>query len=403
MRISKLRNRIIDFFLYHLNRYKAKIKKNSNFELSIPHIKEYNETSKLALSHFSAYNYGNVGDTLLPINVKDSINLFDEYGINWKDFHVHKIVDEKLINQVNQTSGIIIGGGGLFLKDTNENDLSGWQWNCSIESLKKITVPIALFAVGYNRFRSQEEFAPIFFKHIELLSDKSFFIGMRNKGSIDNIKKYVPERNHHKIKLQFCPTTISSRLYPEIIYPNKKEESKIIAVNMAFDRSHFRFGEQIGEKLTAVANVLKQLYENGYEIHYYSHMCTDENFLIYLESFEIPYTLIRLKDPKDTLIKYSVPKLVIGMRGHAQMIPFGCETPILSIISHEKMRWFLQDIDREEWGVEINSENFQQNLYEVANSILINADKIENQIKTIQNKIFTETKENVRLILDKFS
>ena len=401
MRISNLRNRIISFFLYRLHRYKAKIE-SQIFKLNIPHIKEYKGINKLTLSHFSAFNYSNVGDTLLPINVKDSINLLDESRINWKDFHVHKLVDEKIINQINQTNGVIIGGGGLFLKDTHRNKLSGWQWNCSIENLEKISVPIALFAVGYNRFRGQEEFDAIFFKHLELLSDKSFFIGMRNKGSIENLKKYIPERNHHKIKLQFCPTTISSKLYPDIIYPNKSEESKVIAVNMAFDRSHFRFGEQIGEKLTAVANILKKLYESGYEIHYYSHMQTDENFLIYLESFEIPYKLIRLRDPKDTLIKYSIPKLVIGMRGHAQMIPFGCETPILSIISHEKMRWFLQDIGMEEWGVEMSSSNFEQELAKIMNSILINFDQIQKQISETQSHILESTNQNVKFILNNF-
>jgi hypothetical protein len=39
------------------------------------------------------------------------------------------------------------------------------------------------------------------------------------------------------------------------------------------------------------------------------------------------------------------------MRGHAGMIPFGCGTPIISLVSHPKMAYFLADIERPEWGV----------------------------------------------------
>lgn len=45
-----------------------------------------------------------------------------------------------------------------------------------------------MFAVGYNRFRGQEDFDQFFKEHINLFVEKAEFIGLRNHGSIESIK-----------------------------------------------------------------------------------------------------------------------------------------------------------------------------------------------------------------------
>ena len=47
------------------------------------------------------------------------------------------------------------------------------------------------------------------------------------------------------------------------------------------------------------------------------------------------------------------------MRGHSQMIPFGLRKNILSIVSHDKLKWFLEDIDHPEWGVDVRENDFK--------------------------------------------
>src|SRR5690606_6593805 len=169
--------------------------------------------------------------------------------------------------------GVVIGGGGLFLKDTNKNTVSGWQWPCSIEMLEKIKVPVVLYAVGYNRFRGQEEFEPYFRDNIVAFAEKAEYIGLRNYGSINAIKNYLPETLHSKLRYQPCMTTFLSQLYPELCeYDNKQD---FIAVNAAFDRSHLRFGENIGDILGKTAKVLKE-FSNKIPIKFYTHMQTDE-------------------------------------------------------------------------------------------------------------------------------
>ncbi|MEM8527311.1 MAG: methyltransferase domain-containing protein, partial [Bacteroidota bacterium] len=354
-----------------------------------------------SLMHIAHFTTSNAGDTLLPVILRD---LFEqETPLKWKTQHAHKVVDSKSVNKINSTKGLLIGGGGLFLKDTNPNELSGWQWSCSMDALEKIKVPIALFAVGYNRFRGQSDFAPIFTKHVNRVAEKSVMIGLRNYGSIENVKKYLPEDLHEKLVFQPCMTTLSSFIYGEKAL-RTPETPPFIAVNCAFDRSNLRFGENIGKSLSNLALGLKKA-SKIVPIKYYSHTPKDEHFLPFLDSFEVHYELVKLyrKSPRFVLDAYKAPLIAIGMRGHAQLVPFGSHRPIISLISHNKLRYFLDDIDANEWGVEMQDENLAEVLAEKIQHILDNLSETENQVKTKQKVLWDITQNNVRTIKKTFN
>ena len=81
-----------------------------------------------------------------------------------------------------------------------------------------------------------------------------------------------------------------------------------------------------------VLNVL----QDKIKIKYYSHFGADNEILQYLDQAGIRYELVDLFSEKDIdkiYQAYASPRLVIGMRGHAQMIPFKC-----SYIKHYKPR-----------------------------------------------------------------
>ena len=178
-------------------------------------------------------------------------------------------------------------------------------------------------------------------------------------------------------------TTFLSELYSnEINFTARKQN--FIAFNVAFDRSHLRFGENIGNILTDITIVLKEL-SKIIPLKFYSHMYSDEAIIPFLQSHGVKYELVRLNNtyPKRIVEEYAKPKLVIGMRGHAQMIPFGCKTPILSIISHNKMQWFLDDIGKPEWGVDVLNSNFRN---ELKSKALESLSDIDNRISYIEKK-----------------
>lgn len=348
-----------------------------------------------ALTHVSAFSYGNAGDTLLPVALRD---LWESVtpGIRWDSRSVIDVVDDNAVAAINRTRGVVVGGGGLFLRDTNPNTISGWQWPCSNEQLARMAVPLVLFAVGYNRFRDQPEFDEVFNESVEAFARKALYLGMRNHGSIAAVRRYLPDELHQKVVYQPCPTTVLAQLYPNVADYRRKRD--FVALNMAFDRSRLRFGERIGETLTEVAQAVKKL-SAQVDIKYYSHMDADKAMLPFLDAASVPYELVDLRPvhPRTTIAAYADASLVIGMRGHAQMVPFGCATPIISLVSHDKMRWFLDDIDHPEWGIELNQPGLADQIVSLAETALASREVRVNRILEIQQRLFALSRGNVEV------
>ena len=93
---------------------------------------------------------------------------------------------------------------------------------------------------------------------------------------------------------------------------------------------------------------------------------------------------------------YAHIDLAVGMRGHAQMIPFGLRRPIMSLISHDKMRYFLEDIEHPEWGVEVDSPSLAQAMEAAIDRLETARDEVHAIIKIAQTKVWEETVANLR-------
>lgn len=344
-------------------------------------------------THISAFSYGNAGDTLLPVVLRDLFS--NTVGVKkWKNCNVHTFVDEKLVKSYNQSDLIVIGGGGLFLSDTMPNDVSGWQWNCSIDALTKINKPLVAFAIGYNRFRGQDDFKPIFTDHLNAFVDKAVFVGIRNHGSIEKLKPYLKtDELRNKLVYQPCMTTLIAKIYADYLQFDKKED--FVAFNCAFDRQSLRSSDD--SYLKSIAKVALELSKLT-SIKYYSHMPSDEKALPYFDELGIKYELVRLNNVKQIVECYSKPRLVIGMRGHAQMIPFGCLTPIVSIISHDKMQWFLDDIGHPNWGADVLDPDFEEKLLDASIQAYNTYESRIQNLKIVQDKLWKITLDNLDLI-----
>jgi polysaccharide pyruvyl transferase WcaK-like protein len=347
------------------------------------------------IGHVAMYTRGNAGDSLLPRTVRDVVD--GSYSHNWKGVHAHRAVNGSLLNELNAMDGIVIGGGGLFLRDTNPNNMSGWQWSCSLDALRRIEVPVVVFAVGYNRFREQPDFNPVFGKHLRLLAKKSVYFGLRNTGSIDAVKSYLPVELHEKIRFQPCPTTLCKILYPDLCASPREEDRPLVVLNCAFDRISLRLGERTEQILVQLAQTLKTLSESC-RIGYYSHTKSDRQMLPYLRRADVPFAARDLFDTpaQEVMTAYTLPDLVLGMRGHSQMIPFGCGTPIISLISHDKIKWFLDDIGRAGWGIEMKDPCFKARLLESSLQMLKNRTDIIADIEMIQNGLYDTSCKNAR-------
>ncbi|MFI6939454.1 glycosyltransferase [Streptomyces sp. NPDC050418] len=330
------------------------------------------------LAHVAFYmdRQGNAGDKLLPESVRRAVGgAFtgaprDTGARDWHSVHAHRLFDEAALARVNARRGLVIGGGGLFIPDTMPNGNSAWQWNVPDELLSRIDVPVAVFAVGFNAFDGQSYRAGRFRESLRLLVEKSAFFGLRNHGSIEKVRAMLPAHLHDKVRFQPCPTTVTRQLTPGWRDPASREDT--ILLNAAYDRAGLRFGHDYGYFLAQMAASVRELGRLA-EVRCVAHSLDDEKLAFDLRrehGVSLPVIPMYDFDNEQILDTYKRTKLVIGMRGHAGMIPFGCGTPVISLISHPKMAYFLRDIERPEWGVSVHDRDLAARLVEQAGALL---------------------------------
>ena len=84
----------------------------------------------LRLTHIILPSVGNAGDTALSTAVR---NIFERNlgPVSWQIHGATEKVTDRLIKKFNRTNAIVIGGHGMFLPDTNANDVSNWEFACA--------------------------------------------------------------------------------------------------------------------------------------------------------------------------------------------------------------------------------------------------------------------------------
>src|SRR5690606_14946241 len=171
------------------------------------------------------------------------------------------------------SSGIVIGGGGLFLVDNSESSLSGWQWPIPMPLLRRIEKPIVIFAVGYNRFRGQAEFPQAFAENLNLLVEKSAFVGIRNRGSIAALGNYLPPELAARLTFQPCPTSVMRYLgMPRGETVQRSPNLRTLVINAAFDRFGMRLKGREEDTLGAIAAMPKHASSLGWQIVVACHL-----------------------------------------------------------------------------------------------------------------------------------
>lgn len=310
----------------------------------------------------------NAGDTCLNPLVRQFVDRALGRPARWDLQQIWEPLDAaEMRARQKDYDAMVIGGGGLFLPEQPGTNVgaSGWTWNCPPEAIDEIAMPVAIFAVGYNRFRDHEPFSPTFRVHLNKLAAHTRFFGMRNTGSIEAVRGYLDsDEQRDKVKLQVCPTTLIWQLRADmqaLAEAQEARQSRILALNVAFDRVDNRFGGDTDSALARIAGAIGHAQRAGWTIRVVAHKTIDRQIEPYLDAADVDYETHDISPASsDGVMRfYAETDLVVGLRGHAQMIPFGLRRPMISVISHDKLRFFLDDIGRPQWGVDVREPDFE--------------------------------------------
>jgi polysaccharide pyruvyl transferase WcaK-like protein len=103
------------------------------------------------------------------------------------------------------------------------------------------------------------------------------------------------------------------------------------------------------------------------------------------------------KKPSEYIYEsYSNLDLVLGDRGHTQMIAFACGCKILIPVSHDKLRFFMEDMDLMDYSIEEYDERLSDKLIDRTEKL----EKVDwRAIHEDRMRTIAETnKENLRII-----
>ena len=356
---------------------------------------------KLRLFHFDIKTLGNYGDTLLFEAVRQVFHGF----AGGRCFEVTDTrplrdpVGPALVRHINDNvDAVVIGGGGLFLRDTNANQRSGWQWNISLNLLRQIEKPLIVFGVGNNRFIDQEDFAPPFAEHVNLVVEKSVFFGLRNTGSMETIKPYLAPSNRHRVEFQPCPTTLSSYLFPDLWRPELPDERRL-GLQMIVGRRQERAGFSADAIYTDVLEVARHLRRDGWTIESAPHARADLGFAERAERAGVLDREIRLFNDPDGLYKgveyFAGLPFFLGTRGHAQMVPFGMGAIPLSLHVHHKTGYFARDIGHPELTVDPRRDDFVPRLYAAVNEADEHRVTLRTELAGVRAGFYAQTLDNL--------
>lgn len=350
-----------------------------------------------AVVHYGVHRDGNAGDTALFAATR---MLYEHrFGRqSWARLPVRAPVRPGDIDRINVgAKAVLVGGGGLIIPDSVSSSQSGWQWNIAIEDLRRLEVPLILSAVGYNNFHGQSDFAERFADHVVETVRKSVFVGLRNSGSIRSLTEHLPAELAGKLRYQPCPTTVLAYLLPE--YLTGDEPGRHLSINLAYDRIERRFNGKVEECVRDIADAARHMVDHGWHVTVAIHDSRDRFFLPLLRDNGLAFDVVDLAHASvpEIMSFYRGVDLTIGMRGHGQMVPFGLRRPIFTLSSHPKMNYFLEDIGKPEWGVDIRQPGFRDAL--VAGMESVTADPAETGaiIVAAQDRLWRIMQDNLEL------
>lgn len=350
-----------------------------------------------AVVHYGVHRNGNAGDTALFAATR---LLFEERigPQHWIKLPVRAPVRPTDVDRINRIAkAVLVGGGGLIIPDSVSASQSGWQWNIALADLNRLEVPLILSAVGYNAFHGQADFESKFSQHVTETVARAAFIGLRNKGSIRSLASHLPDHLASKLRFQPCPTTVLGKLLPQ--YAQATTSGRLLSINLAYDRAERRFSGKVEECIAEIGDAAKHMVSMGWRISVAVHDPRDRFFLPLLYRCGLTFDVVDLAHARlpEILAYYRNVDLTMGMRGHGQMVPFGLGGMIFTLSSHPKMNYFLEDIGRPEWGVDIRTPGFRDALIAGLESVTADPVSTRATIHDAQDRLWALMEENLQL------
>lgn len=278
-----------------------------------------------------------------------------------------------LIERINETCDfLLLGGGGMIFHRPEDSSKSGWQFNIALEDLEKIRVPIMVYAIGYNAFHFDSmKLLPIAMQHLQATQEKANLFSVRNAGSRDALIKGGLDGQ----RIEVIPDPGMYVPPHHFTLPGAENADLKIGLNWAGDRPHFRFPEPWEENRTRLIEALCTAFEEiarefpKLKVYYIPHLENRIDSDVWPEfQKRLGDRILNVEDVASSIFPpsraqagfladiYRQMDVTIGMRGHANIIPFGMTTPTIGLGSHDKVGFFLTEVGLQDYWLSTQND-----------------------------------------------
>lgn len=329
----------------------------------------------MKIAHVGAWNR-NFGDWVLKRGIEQGIQLeCPGISLEWANIDCQKtLFTPEVIKQVNECDLLIVGGGGLIFHRPMDESVSGWQWNISLEGLSKLTVPLVVYGIGYNKFPyDSEDFNPGTFEHLRAVQEKAALFSVRNSGTERELVRRGLDPTKIAVVMDAGAFYVDDAFHVEPMWEITYElDDFIIGLNIAGDRPEHRYPKLavINEVncLVSLAKALRcEVDKRNAKVLFIPHISKenvqnpgwhDEMSYPVFESILGEPNIVNLADACPDiyppsyetvpafLAAYGLCDLVVGMRGHANLIAYGLGIPFIPFGEHRKNLFLLEDVGR---------------------------------------------------------
>lgn len=316
--------------------------------------------------------YYNFGDYALGIGVRNLFLKHYNAQLLFKLHDVHSLVfDDNTIEQINNSADLLlVGGGGLI------HGFAGDKWMLRIpdELIQKIKIPFIVYGVGYNQFRNEGDIHASIVNNIRQLQEHCLSFSVRNDGSRDELQKLGLD----------LPEVPDPGFFVDGDYLRPPIKGDFVLLQLANDMKHAR-GFDDSVLISQLAEICRYLLGKGFKIVLCPHVRSDDSLgrqLITkmgnpegISSWDW-FDIIRDENNYKGLAYYKHAKLVIGMRGHAQICSAGMLTPVITLVNHRKHLDMITKQHLPEYYVEVNDAKLTGKVLNMIDDILMNYEKV---------------------------
>ena len=322
--------------------------------------KVFVKMSEIKIWHVGGWNR-NYGDFAIEVGLQSMLRRVADRPLVFMPVDCQQtLFHPALIDRLNaEADMLLVGGGGMIFHRPMDASRSGWQFNIEIGDLDRVRVPIVVHGIGYNRFfYDTNEFKPQMNEHLRRTQEVAALFSTRNMGT----KEELVRRGLDGDRIDVVP---DSGMFVEpspIEIPGAGRGPITIGLNWAGDRPEQRWpgdpeqtARSVAKNLaTALAAILAA--RGGGRVVWTPHLMEIDRHCREVFEAVLGDTFVDMESAMAHIYPpslYQVPfladiyrqcDLVIGMRGHANIVPFGVGTRVVAIGSHAKNRFFLNEI-----------------------------------------------------------